>query len=290
MKLSVTHHSSYRYETAVSLSAHLIYLRPRQNSTQRLERFSIQVSSGAVLSNVLDPLDNDFINAFFPQNTDLIEIQTAFEIETMNTNPFNFVLSGDGANYPFTYSPSIASALAPYSIRPTAENATAIKKWLDQEFPQRPQETIELLGELNQLIFQKISYQRRDELGIQSSKETLDQCSGTCRDFAELFVEICRELGFAARFVSGYLYTPPDADKPDPADNSMHAWTELYLPGAGWKALDPTQGVWCDDCYIPVAHGAEALSVNPVQGKYYSKTTVASKLESQVLVTCLDAK
>lgn len=289
MKLSVTHQSSYRYETAVSLSPHLIYLRPRQNSTQRLEQFNIQVSSGAVLSNVLDPLDNDFISAFFPHNTDLIEIQTSFQIETKNTNPFNFVLSGDGANYPFAYPPSIATALAPYSIRPTAENAAAIKKWLDQEFPEHPSETIELLGALNQLVNQKIAYQRRDELGIQSSRETLDRNSGTCRDFAELFVEVCRTLGFAARFVSGYLYTPPDADKPDPADNSMHAWTELYLPGAGWKGLDPTQGVWCDDCYIPVAHGAAALSVNPVQGQYYSKTPVASHLDSQVLVTCIGA-
>jgi transglutaminase-like putative cysteine protease len=289
MKLSVSHHSSYRYETAVSLSPHFLYLRPRQNSTQRLEQFDIQVSSGAILSNVIDPLDNDFINAFFPTNTDLIQIQTAFQIETKNTNPFNFVLSGEGAEYPFKYPPAIATALAPYSIFPSTGNAAAIKKWLDQEFPQPPRETIELLGALNQLVNQKISYRRREELGIQSSQETLQQHSGTCRDFAELFVAICRQLGFAARFVSGYLYTPPDTEKQDPADNSMHAWTELYLPGAGWKGLDPTQGVWCDDCYIPVAHGAEALSVNPVQGKYFSKTPVASKLESQVLVTGVDA-
>ena len=288
MKLSVTHESHYLYAQSVSLSPHHIYLRPRQNSSQRLERFEIKVSSGAVLSNIIDPLDNDFINAWFPEKTDRIDIHTEFEIETLNSNPFNFLLSGNAVTFPFDYEPSVRAPLAPYLVLPDATSQAEIKSWLAREFPSPPRDTTEFLGELIQLIFKTITYRRREELGFQTSVETIHQSSGTCRDFAVLFVDICRVLGIAARFVSGYLYTPP-SDEPDVATNSMHAWTEIYLPGSGWKGLDPTQGVWSDDCYIPVAHGAQAQSVNPVQGSYYSKQTVTSKLESSVIVTRLDS-
>jgi len=285
MKLSIKHESFYRYERSVSLSPHLLYVRPRQNSSQRLRQFKITVSSGAVLSNVIDPLDNDFIHAWFPKNTDLIHVQTSCEVESLNVNPFNFLLSGEATRLPFAYAASVAEPLAPYRIPLAPATRDTINSWLAREFGQAPKATTDFLGNLIQLIFKKIGYQRREELGFQTSIETLRKNSGTCRDFAVLFVEICRELGLAARFVSGYLYTP--ADKPDLAGNSMHAWTEVYLPGAGWKGLDPTAGVWCDDSYIPVAHGARAQAVNPIQGSYYSDHPVSSKLESTVDVSLI---
>jgi len=96
-----------------------------------------------------------------------------------------------------------------------------------------------------------------------------------------LFVELCRTLGLAARFVSGYQYDPsPDA----PAEGAMHAWAEVYLPGAGWKGLDPTHGIFCDENFIPVAHAAIAESVNPIQGSYYAPDPVPSKLGHSILV------
>ena len=286
MILSITHDSHYIYETSVSLSQHLIYLRPRENSTQRLRRFDIKVSSGAMLSNVLDPLDNDLIQAFFPENSDRIDVHTSFEIETLNINPFNFLLKDYAMNSPFVYEPVFDFALGPYLAPPFSDTQSVIKKWLAEHFRNPPKDTTEYITALLQLLFQRLSYRRREELGIQTSIETLNFGGGTCRDYAVLFVEICRHLGIAARFVSGYLYTPSGEE--DLAVNSMHAWAEIYLPGAGWRGVDPTHGVWCDDCFVPVAHGAQAQSVNPVQGSYFSKKSIASKLESTVTVTRLD--
>jgi transglutaminase-like putative cysteine protease len=286
MILSVTHDSHYLYETTVSLSQHLIYLRPRENASQRLRRFDLTVSPDAVLSNVIDPLDNDLIQAFFPKESDRIDISTAFEIETLNTNPFNFVLKDYAINFPFVCEPAFGFALAPYLIPPFSDTQVKISTWLADNFSDRPKDTTEFISALLQLLFTRLNYRRREELGIQTSIETLNYASGTCRDYAVLFVEICRLLKLAARFVSGYLYTPAGED--DLADNAMHAWAEVYLPGAGWKAVDPTHGVWCDDCYVPVAHGAQAQSINPVQGAYFSPKSIASTLKSSVTVTRID--
>jgi transglutaminase-like putative cysteine protease len=97
-----------------------------------------------------------------------------------------------------------------------------------------------------------------------------------------LFIELCRLLGLAARFVSGYLYEPPPADGSPPFPSAMHAWAEVYLPGAGWRGLDPTHAVFCDDAFVPVAHAALAATVNPIQGKFYSKGPVTSALHNEL--------
>ena len=115
---------------------------------------------------------------------------------------------------------------------------------------------------------------------------TLSKGSGACRDYAVLFAEMCRTLGIAARFVSGYLYAP--ADDNHRTVGAMHAWVEVYLPGAGWVGLDPTHGIWCDDSFIPVAHAAQAESVNPIQGTYFNGTVASSKLHTDVTVEKLN--
>lgn len=145
----------------------------------------------------------------------------------------------------------------------------------------RPSETVPFLVALNSLVHRTLTYTRRYEHGIQPSTATLSLGTGSCRDYAVLFVELCRTLGLAARFVSGYLY---DSATDSPSYGAMHAWAEVYLPGAGWKGLDPTHGIFCNDAFIPVAHAAVAESVNPVQGSYYSNEHVPSKLSHSILV------
>ena len=130
---------------------------------------------------------------------------------------------------------------------------------------------------LNSTVHRTLSYTRREEQGIQSAGVTLERGSGSCRDYAVFLIELCRMLGLAARFVSGYLYEPT-APGAVPAPTAMHAWTEVYLPGAGWRGLDPTRGIFCDDAFIPVAHSAIAESVNPIQGTIYGSSSVTSQL------------
>lgn len=141
-----------------------------------------------------------------------------------------------------------------------------------------------LLTLLNRLVNQAFLYQRRETPGIQTPDETVQLGSGSCRDFAVFFAAVCRRLGLAARFVSGYLYDPPinGGSGANRAHGSMHAWTEVFLPGAGWKGFDPTNGVLCSDYFIPVAVARHPETVNPVQGSYLGTEPVENQMESWV--------
>jgi transglutaminase-like putative cysteine protease len=141
---------------------------------------------------------------------------------------------------------------------------------------------------LNTAVQRALSYRRRIEPGVQSSAETLARGTGSCRDYAVLMMELCRALGLAARFVSGYLYEPAASGATPPLPPSMHAWAEIYLPGAGWRGLDPTRGIFCDDAFIPVAHAPIAETVNPIQGTFYGPPSVTTKLTSVLSVEKLE--
>ena len=154
--------------------------------------------------------------------------------------------------------------------------------------PSKPRQTISFLTDLNMAIHQRIAYERRDEEGTQTPNETLELGRGSCRDMAELFVATSRQLGLAARFVSGYLYEPPHLDGTDAvnvAAGSMHAWAEVYLPGAGWRGFDPTNGLVTDHRFLPAAVANRPDWVSPIQGRYFhvgdvkSHMTVTLKVE-----------
>lgn len=288
MNLSISHLTHYTYSEPVSLSPHLLYLRPRESARLRLREFTCTCEPAAILQPVRDPHDNELTWARFRDHSATVAITMHAEVETLDTNPFDFVLKDYATTFPFTYEPVFDFALAPYLAAPFATTRDYLVKWLDQHFPcaDRPTDTIAYLSALNNLLFTTLCYTRREAPGIQTSLETMAIGGGACRDYAVLFIELCRTLGLAARFVSGYMHTPSGDDTR--TAGAMHAWTELYLPGAGWKGFDPTHGVWCDDCYVPVAHAAQAESVNPIQGHYYSKTPVTSLLTTEISVDAHD--
>lgn len=286
MKLRVSHVTRYDYDHEVSLSPHRFYLRPRETALLRLKSFSLNSSPAAKLISTRDACDNPLTWAYFWDPSPALNVRTEFEIETLDTNPFDFILLPSVVRYPFVYEESCRFSLTPYLAPPFKETQIALNNWLDEHFVDRPDQTLPLITALNQTIHASFIYRRREERGIQSSLTTLALGSGSCRDFAVLLAEMLRTLGFAARFVSGYLYTVPNSDIP--AESSMHAWVEVFLPGAGWRGIDPTHGVFCDDAFIPVAHAAVAESINPIQGAYYSPTPVSSILSTNVLVEKLD--
>ena len=282
MHLKITHETRYRYDEPVSLSPHLLYLRPRENSRQRLHHFNLSITPEPLLSCANDPLDNEIWSTIFPELTDTLDIYTEAIVETLETNPFNFVLKSYAIESPFEYEPVLKFALGPYLAPPFNETQRELRTWIDQNFAQRPKGTVDMLSAFSLLINERLAYTRREEHGIQPSVTTLRQGSGACRDFAVLFVELCRTLGLAARFVSGYMHAPDDDNHR--TIGAMHAWAEVYLPGAGWKAIDPTHGVWCDDRFVAVAHAAQAETVNPVQGAYFGKKVIPSTLKVSVIV------
>jgi len=144
-----------------------------------------------------------------------------------------------------------------------------------------PSDTVAWLLALNRTICQNFVYRRRTEAGIQKPLTTLQLGSGSCRDYAVFFVECARAFGLAARFVSGYRLDPANDGT---TNGDMHAWVEVFLPGAGWRGMDPTHGIFCDNTYVPLAHAAVAESVNPVQGSFFSTIPATAQMTTDVRV------
>lgn len=286
MKLRVSHLTRYEYDRQVGLTPHLLYLRPRESAAQRLVSHRLTVQPDARLCEIRDPHDNNLCWAHFWERSSVLNIRSDCEVETRLPNPFDFILKPYAVPFPFKYEPVFDFALGPYLAPPFDDTQARLRAWLDEHFVDRPGETVPFLSALNSLLYQTLRYTRREERGIQPSATTLALGGGACRDYAVLFVELVRTLGLAARFVSGYMFSAPDDDHR--TAGAMHAWAEVYLPGAGWRGLDPTHGIWCDETFIPVAHAAQAESVNPIQGSIYSAGPAVTKLHVNVTVERAD--
>jgi transglutaminase-like putative cysteine protease len=281
MFLRLAHLTRYEYSGPVSFAPHALYLRPRETPRQRLHHFALEISPAARRIATNDPLDNALDWVFFaPENqATKLEIRSELMVETLDTNPFDFFLKPTALTFPFTYDAAERSALTP-CLTPRADSPPpeVLRAWIDEHLSAPPSETVPFLMALNSAVQRALTYTRREEQGIQSAGETLKRGSGSCRDYAVFLIEICRVLGLAARFVSGYLYEPGAAGSNPATAPAMHAWAEVYLPGAGWRGLDATRGIFCDDAFVPVAHTAVAESVNPIQGNIYCPAGVTSNL------------
>jgi len=290
MVFRVSHLTRYEYDQAVRFSPHVLYLRPRESPQHVLRRFDLQVEPAARVVTALDVQDNTVLVAHIPGPTRQLEIRTRFEFETRDRNPFDFILRRDADNFPPVYTKAERFALGPYLAPPFGPTQVGLRNWLRRELGELPGQTVAVLDTINRLIHRQVRYVRREVGGIQPSAETAKLGSGSCRDFSVLAIELLRTLGVAARFVSGYMFDPPDPEAGPPPPGAMHAWIEVYLPGAGWKGLDPTHGIFCHEAFIPVAHAAQADTVNPTQGGYYSPFIVGNRMTAQVDIEHLDAK
>lgn len=289
MFLRIVHTTRYEYSQPVSFAPHALYLRPRETPRQRLHQFDLALSPAARRVATTDPLDNALDWAYFDAVTpaSTLEFRTDFMVETLDENPFDFVLKPSAIAFPFAYDEAERVALLPnLTLRPDT-SVPELRAWLAQHPPTPPTDTLAFLTALNNAVRASLIYGRRDEEGIQSVSTTLARGGGSCRDYAMFFIELCRSLGVAARFVSGYLHDPPPPDALNPLPPTMHAWAEVFLPGAGWRGLDPTRGIFCDDAFVPVAHAAIAESVNPIQGGFYGPAGVTSLLTTTLTVTRL---
>lgn len=282
MQLRISHLTRYEYDRPVEFSPHVLYLRPRESAHARLLRHDLTIQPSAKLLQVRDTHDNNCTHAHFSSAVSTLEIRSEFEVMNDFANPFDFILKPPASQFPFAYEPVFDFALGPYLAAPFDHTRATLLKWLDAHFTERPAETVSYLTALNTLLFEQLRYTRREEPGIQPSIRTLELGGGACRDYAVLLMECCRTLGLAARFVSGYKFAPVEQDAR--SAGAMHAWAEVYLPGAGWCGLDPTHGIWCDEHFIPIAHAAQAESVNPIQGTIYAPGPVSSRLFTEVRV------
>lgn len=264
---------------------HLLYLRPRENSLLQVSQFALNFVPEAKVDWMRDDFDNLPASARFFLDSSSLEIRSDCVVATADLPPFDFLVRDYALNFPFNYEPLHRFNLSIYLTPPEDWVQASVRQWLESRFIFRPLETVAWIFALNQTIFQNLRYVRRDEPGIQMPLRTISHGSGSCRDYAVLLIACARTLGLAARFVSGYLFDPA-INGNDRGD--MHAWVEVFLPGAGWRGIDPTHGIFCDNAYVPVAHAVVAESVNPIQGSYTSPFSVSTHLSVDVRLTRTD--
>ncbi|PKU23556.1 transglutaminase family protein [Telmatospirillum siberiense] len=283
--LRITHKTVYRYHQPVDLGPHRLMLRPRESRDLRLISCQVQITPDATVTWANDVFGNAVATASFPFQTDnlLIDSLTTLELHTPAWPVFDVAASA--ISYPFRYSNDDWIDLGALTTPQYPDYSGRLRDWSRAFIGGNPTDTLSLLKDLCAGVSGWISYQSRDDEGTQSPIETLDRGWGSCRDFAVLFIEAARTLGFGARIVSGYLYNPDRTALGSFDAGSTHAWAEIYVPGAGWITFDPTNRSVGGYNLIPVAVGRDIRQVMPVSGSFIGMTNAFQGLSVAVTVT-----
>ena len=264
-RYKILHRTYYNFSGLVQLQPHTLRLRPREGHELRIESSSLDITPPAILRWHRDAEDNSVATATFDTPTRQLVIESEAIIQQFNEAPLDFLVADYAIHYPFAYTPEDRVLLAPYlNGTPPAAN-DPLTQWVTNVW--RPGEAIQTYALLQRLctrIHQTLTYQLREEPGVQSAAETLSCGSGSCRDSANLFMQAARRLGLASRFVSGYVHAPPSNTN----FGATHAWAEVFLPGAGWKGFDPSTGEIVGSDHIAVAVARLPESVPPVSGAF----------------------
>jgi len=264
-RYKIVHRTYYNYSEIVMLNPHSLRLRPKEGHELRIESSTLQIRPTAQLRWHRDVEDNSVAIATFDSPTMQLAIESELIIQQYNDFPLDFVVGDYAVYYPFTYKPEDRAVLSPHLNVVEYASSKQLEDWLAQLWdPSERIETYALLLRLAQRIQQSLIYQRREEPGVQTPAETLSRSTGSCRDYAYLFMEAVHHFGLAARFVSGYLHAPPT----DTDYGATHAWAEVFLPGAGWTGFDPTIGSLVGSDHIAVAVAKLPESVPPVAGSF----------------------
>jgi uncharacterized protein (DUF2126 family)/transglutaminase-like putative cysteine protease len=274
IQVALEHKTVYRFDRWARLSPHVVRLRPAPSCRTPILAYSLRVEpEGHFINWQQDPFGNHLARLVFPEPARMLSITVDVVAEMTVINPFDFFLDPDAERYPFSYDAALAKDLAPY-LAP-GEPGRLLRQWLAEvDVPAGGEATVDFLVGVNQRVQQAVAYTTRFEPGVQTPDQTLEKGLGSCRDSAWLLTQILRGLGLAARFVSGYLVqlkadeTPLDGPPGPSADfTDLHAWSEVYVPGAGWIGLDPTSGLFAGEGHLPLACTPDPASAAPVTGE-----------------------
>lgn len=273
LHVALTHETFYTYDRKIGMNAQIIRLRPAPHARTPILSYSMKIEPAVHFINwQQDPFGNFLARVVLPETTDHFKVTIDLVADMAVVNPFDFFIDDASKDWPFTYDAQTAKELQPYlEPDPKGPMLAAFLATIDHS----AMTTIDFLCDLNRALEKHVRYLIRMEPGVQTCEQTLATRSGSCRDSAWLMVQVLRNLGLAARFVSGYLIQlTPDVkalDGPTGAENDftdLHAWAEVYVPGAGWIGLDPTSGLLAGEGHIPLAATPHPVSAAPITGSH----------------------
>jgi transglutaminase-like putative cysteine protease len=283
--LRIRHKTTYRYRQPVMLGNHRLMLRPRESRDLRLISSDVIVTPTATMGWAQDVFGNAVATAAFQAMTSNLTIDSRAEIVLDAAAWPVFDIAASAIFHPFRYSDDESTDLGALLVQQYPDPEGQLRSWARAFVRSDPTDTLSLLKDLSAGVSHWIRYQAREDEGTQSPIETLDRGWGSCRDFAVLFVEAARSLGFGARIVAGYLYNPNETLIGSNEAGSTHAWAEIFVPGAGWIAFDPTNRSVGGSNLIPVAVARDIRQAVPVAGSFIGMSDAFEGMSVEVFVT-----
>ena len=283
-RIDIEHTTKYVYPEPVRFLTHKLLVRPREGHDIRIESSSLRITPAYTIEWQRDVFGNSLAMVSFEQESEVLEIISRVVVQHYEEQPASFQLAEHARQYPFHYDPLEQIDLVPYQVSVFPQDCAAVGEWIKDIWSAGELiDTLTLLHRINEKIACSIGYTTRAAAGVQSPNATLSQGAGSCRDMATLFIEACRFCGLASRFVSGYLVS--NATVEDHA--TTHAWSEIYLPGSGWRGFDSTSGQMVGGDHITVAVHRHPEVISPVSGSYIGAGTGKGKMSVAVRVSIL---
>lgn len=283
VRYRIIHNTRYQYAQPVQLGTHILRLQPRVDGSQQLHYFTCEIApSPRKTIHWLDLEGNVCCQVWFPDTeVTTLTIATQCDVETLRSNPFDYLTDDWAITTPIDYPQSVQRLVAPYLMAPYAENPPVID-WAQQQLHQAGGNVGVFLTGLTQSIYKNCTYEIRDHGPPWPAGVVLSEQRGTCRDFTVLFMAACRAVGLAARFVSGYQQGDTEQTTRD-----LHAWPEVYVPGGGWRGFDPTLGLAVADGHIALAAAADPAQAATVIGKLQKGHISQSILDATIQLDVL---
>jgi transglutaminase-like putative cysteine protease len=278
-RMRIIHKTEYFYNQPVKFGPHRAMMRPREGHDARIARAWVKVEPRAEVSWLRDTYDNSIAILTFLTASDTLSVESEVDVDLYYDNLNEWPISPHARSFPFQYPPEEHIDLMVYRLPSYPYDGEMLQRWLQELYqPGQVVNTLDLLNNLNSHIYNSFKYDSRDALGVQLPNETLTRGSGTCRDFAVFMMEAARYWGFGARFVTGYIQLA------EGQHGATHAWTEIYIPGAGWRGFDPTNNKLVGSEHIPVGVSREQEKASPFSGSWEGPSDAFERMTVSVQV------
>jgi transglutaminase-like putative cysteine protease len=281
-RIRILHRTEYHYHQPVTFGPHRAMLRPREGHDVHIVRGRLDVEPTATVRWLRDIYDNSIAILDFAEPSAKLSILGEVDVDLHDDNPIECLIDPNARLFPFQYAPEEQLELVVYRLPSYPYDGARVQEWLGELCrPGQVVGTLDLLETLNTHIYRSFKYAHREEAGVQLPCDTLARRSGSCRDFAVLMMEAARHWGFAARFVTGYIQMS------EGQHGATHAWTEVYIPGAGWHGFDPTNNKMAGNEHVSVAVAREQEKASPLSGAWEGPANAFNRMNVSVQVVPL---